>query len=400
MIIARVTGHLNTTDTITVTFNATTVARSFTLHQVHSTLGRFVKFEQVVTATGSSTTPSVASASVPSGQIVIGGVGAEGNAAITADSDVTNGSWSTAQTSGVGTTTSGVEIISQRKVTTGAGVQTYNVTITTADWAAIIVAFSEFNLVDMSSVLDANSNPPSIWYAPDSRAGGIPGYDIASGRVSSWWDLMGGGFHVTNADSVSGTRPILRTTENGRTCIDFDGDARLGLAASQAEPLTCVVAFKLDANPATDRDILTGDNSQVGNPHVYISSAGEIGSYVHGVGFLMSGVTCDLNFHTVVVVFASAFSQIWVDGVLRNSGTPGGAATLLEIAVGGSQTGGNNDPQPSIDGIIYEFAWWSAAVNRGYIECIHDLLEYQWSAERPKPRSLVSPAAMVRASRI
>lgn len=139
---------LTTSDSLTVSFNAVTVvARAWTLTEVTCAAGKYVADLGVpIAAQGTSTTPSNTSSSATTGDIVFGCMGAQGNAAITADSDTTNGNWSTQQTSGVGVTTAGMEIASQNKVVTGTGTQTYNLTITSAVWSTFTRVFRETTL--------------------------------------------------------------------------------------------------------------------------------------------------------------------------------------------------------------------------------------------------------------
>lgn len=140
----RLKAALTTSQSITVDFGGvTTVARSWTLMEVTGAAGMGAIYQTGANGTGSSTTPSITSGSITNGDMIIAAMGAEGNAAITGDSDVSNGSWSTQQTSGVGTTNAASEISSQRKVVTGNGAQTYNLTITSADWCIAWIQLRE-----------------------------------------------------------------------------------------------------------------------------------------------------------------------------------------------------------------------------------------------------------------
>ena len=89
-------------------------------------------------ATYTTATPTITTTSIPVGDIVIGCAGGEGNSTRTGDADTTNGTWSTAQQVGFGTTTSAQQVISQFKVqTTTASTQTYNPTFATSHDGAI-----------------------------------------------------------------------------------------------------------------------------------------------------------------------------------------------------------------------------------------------------------------------
>ncbi len=87
--------------------------------------------------TGSSTSnPTITTSSIPSGDAVVGVVGVRyaGTAYTwTADSDTSNGSWSTAQLkNSTGLSNPSWALCSQFKVVTGTGTQTYNPTLSTS----------------------------------------------------------------------------------------------------------------------------------------------------------------------------------------------------------------------------------------------------------------------------
>lgn len=121
-----------TGNTITYGFATATVAKAWTLTEVVSSTGGVrlpITGTQFASNTDSTATPTITSIdTIPTGEFILGVVGRENNGTRTGDADTTNGSWSTAQSTGFGTTTSGQEIISQFKVVTGAGTQTYNPT--------------------------------------------------------------------------------------------------------------------------------------------------------------------------------------------------------------------------------------------------------------------------------
>jgi hypothetical protein len=150
---------LTTADTITITYTVTTVARAWTLTEVTCAAGKYVlNIGNGGNATGNSTAPSASNPGANViGDIVMGCAGGQDNNAITADSDVTGGSWSTQQTSGVGVGAAGMEIASQNKVVTATTAQTYNLTITSALWVCFIRTFRETNL---PAYLTRHDTPP------------------------------------------------------------------------------------------------------------------------------------------------------------------------------------------------------------------------------------------------
>jgi len=84
-------------------------------------------------AGGSDNVPSVTTSSITSGDVVIGGGGAESADTWGGDADTTNGSWSTHQHTAAGTGTSGMSVTTQSKVVTATATQTYNPSLTAAD---------------------------------------------------------------------------------------------------------------------------------------------------------------------------------------------------------------------------------------------------------------------------
>lgn len=127
---------LTTANTITVNFGSSTTAKSWTLTEIAAAANFIPEYATGNVATGSNTTPTITSTSITSGNVILGAMANEGNATITADSDTTNGSWSTQQTINNGTGTSGMQVASQYKITTGTGTQTYNLTLSaTGDWS-------------------------------------------------------------------------------------------------------------------------------------------------------------------------------------------------------------------------------------------------------------------------
>lgn len=145
---------LTTANTITVSFGSSTTAKAWTLTEVTAATGFVPSY---VTGTGAiftSATPTITSGTINNGDLILGVVGREANGTRTGDADTTNGTWSTAQQTGFGTTTAGQEIISQYKIVNATGTQTYNPTFSTsADgniaWIQILEAGLSFDPMGM-----------------------------------------------------------------------------------------------------------------------------------------------------------------------------------------------------------------------------------------------------------
>lgn len=124
-------GTLQTGTTVTVSFGAATVAKTWTLMEVTAAAGSQALVLTGANAAGSST-PTVTTGTIEVGDMVIAMVAMEAGTTqtLTSDADTTNGTWSAAQYNEIGSSSSGSAIGSQRKVqTTTASTQTFNPTL-------------------------------------------------------------------------------------------------------------------------------------------------------------------------------------------------------------------------------------------------------------------------------
>jgi hypothetical protein len=164
-------GALTTSDTITINYTSNLVACVATLTEITSTLGYPVPISSGTSTQGSSTTPSITTASAKTSQVVFGAVNNQNVVTYTADSDTTNGTWSTQQSLNCGVGTSGQSIASQAKILTGTGTQTYNVTASVSStWSIGYIVIREFVRV-IPATLAVTATP----FAPVPRGSAIPG---------------------------------------------------------------------------------------------------------------------------------------------------------------------------------------------------------------------------------
>jgi hypothetical protein len=132
---AQLTTAFNTSDTLTITFTANVTAKVWTLTEVVPTAGNraiVVETKLGTTGLGTTTVPSASAPNVAIGAVVIGMAGSESADLFTGDSDSTGGTWSTKQSTGQGSSTSGMSVISQWKITTTSADQGYDVTVSSA----------------------------------------------------------------------------------------------------------------------------------------------------------------------------------------------------------------------------------------------------------------------------
>jgi hypothetical protein len=144
---APITVALLTTDTLTLTWVAgvSPVAKVWTWYEVIPSGANTVAYSTGGTIAGATAANAqVTTASVLVGDAVIAGYFSENVAAVTGDSDSTNGTWTAQQTTTIGATTSGVRIASQQKVqTTSASTQSYDVTVSSQDRIAGYIMLHE-----------------------------------------------------------------------------------------------------------------------------------------------------------------------------------------------------------------------------------------------------------------
>lgn len=144
---APITVALLTTDLGTITWagGVSPVAKAWTWYEVIPGAGASVTYSTGGKIAGAAAAnATVVTASVAVGNAVIAGYFAEGVAAVTGDSDTTNGTWTAQQTATIGATTSGVRIATQQKVqTTTASTQSYDVTVASQDRIAGYIMLAE-----------------------------------------------------------------------------------------------------------------------------------------------------------------------------------------------------------------------------------------------------------------
>lgn len=138
---SNVTRKVPAGSTITITFSGAVVAKAASAACFRNAFGPNISS---VTATGATTSTSVAPIPTAAGQLVFCVTAVEGGTAdtFTEDADTLNGSWVSLTRRGAGTTTSGQTVNCAFKIVNASGTQTYNPTLGTArDWAQIGQAF-------------------------------------------------------------------------------------------------------------------------------------------------------------------------------------------------------------------------------------------------------------------
>jgi hypothetical protein len=153
-------GVLTTGSTITVTFGVTLTAKSYALWEVTPTAGWIPLFlaggNQAGVAVTAGATYTITTGSIEVADVVICCVAMESGTTqtYTADTDTTNGSWSSVQYSEVGSTTSGNCIGSQAKTQTTTGsTQSYDAVLAAAaDSVGCWASFTERQVKRLSAI--------------------------------------------------------------------------------------------------------------------------------------------------------------------------------------------------------------------------------------------------------
>lgn len=124
-------GTITTSTTISVNFESVIAAKVVVLHEVAPTTGYRIVYSS--SGDGSGTTSELFSettGSITANNIVLCACFMEGYYPLGyADSDTTRGNWSSRTSIGAGALTSGVNLVTQYKVVTGTGTQTFNVSV-------------------------------------------------------------------------------------------------------------------------------------------------------------------------------------------------------------------------------------------------------------------------------
>jgi len=206
---APITVALLTTDAGTMTWigGVSPVAKAWTWYEVIPSGSNTVDYNTGGSIAGATAANAqVTTASVAIGDAVIAGYFSENVAAVTGDSDTTNGTWTAQQTATVGTTTSGVRIATQQKVqTTAASTQSYDVTVASQDRIAGYIMLSEHVQLlktDSGTGSDSGAAVKESKTASDSGTGSDVSASLAA-QIAPLGGLIRGSQIV--ADDFSGT---------------------------------------------------------------------------------------------------------------------------------------------------------------------------------------------------
>ena len=199
--------------------------RVFTVEHYTKDSGESFAIGSSWTDTDTASTCSVATGSVASGSLVSGTFAAEYGTARSPsfDSDTTNGSWvgNTSTTVGSGGSAgANVYVARQRKITTGAGAQTWDISETAdpaVDCAAIVVEYT------VSAGSGVTGTASASWPAWSSTASGTVGVE-GDASTASWpaWSATAAG-DVAHDGQATATWPSWAATAQGE--VEVTGQA-------------------------------------------------------------------------------------------------------------------------------------------------------------------------------
>ncbi len=202
---------LLTTDAGTMTWIAgvSPVAKAWTWYEVIPASGKIANYGtggNIAGATAANAT--VVTGTIAVGDGVIAGYFSENTAAVTQDSDTTNGTWTAQQTATVGTTTAGVRIATQQKVqTTTPSTQSYDATVASQDRIAGWITLVEVaNNRDYTGSLATgggvygNAASKQAAASPTATGGGVYGNTGSKGGQSAP-TATGGGVYTNSYTS-------------------------------------------------------------------------------------------------------------------------------------------------------------------------------------------------------
>lgn len=143
----NVTTALSTSDTITITFNGSLAAKAVVLYKISAASNKkaSLRLASAATPLPATTNFSGSSVTIINGEAFIRALAIEDSQTLTGDSDTTRGSWSAAYSAtAVGASaTASMQIFTQTKIVTANGIQTWDVTFTSADTATAYGIFEE-----------------------------------------------------------------------------------------------------------------------------------------------------------------------------------------------------------------------------------------------------------------
>lgn len=276
-------GALTTATVITVSTPSSPVAKTWTLTEILGSVGQptfrtsGAKSAGATSTTAAGNATTGASASVNVGEVILAAVFVEAGTTITltGDSDATNGSWSTAQTNKIGTTTGGSAIISQAKVqTTAASTQSYDVTTSIAsDYHAAYIITQEITVSVSSGTANGSSTASAVGSSTGITSGTVAGQATAVGTGQSTASSPGSAAGSSGAAATGTSVAVSSGTSAGTSAASAVGT---GVAAATGASSGSASASAVGSATTTSSGAVAGIATASAGGSSVAASAGSV----------------------------------------------------------------------------------------------------------------------------
>jgi hypothetical protein len=363
--------------TVTVNFSPNTPSKAAVIWKAVPGAGETARYlSSSAGASGAATTQTITTTSIANGDTVIGATSIEGLAAITADSDTSNGNWSAQYTAVADTGSGGTSqrIASQHKTVTATATQTYNTsTVLSNDFAINYIVVD--SIVIRELVADAGS------YTVTGTAANLEyGREVAADAGSyavtgSTTDLEIGRRVVADAGSysVSGVDATLTIASAPKILVPDAGSYAVTGSTADLEYGRRVVADAGSyAVSGTDADLEYGREVDADAGSYAVSGTDASLEYGRRVtadagSYSVSGQDADLERGLRVSADAGAYAVTGQDADLEYGRRV--AADSGSYAVNGTDAGlilDGADPVLSADAGAYNVSGTDASLEYGY----------------------------------
>lgn len=287
---AKVTNAYTNGDSITFNYGNSTTANAIVIEEWAGIDGTTPLAVAATTATGSSTTPSVARTPTAAGQLFYGALAVEGpeGDAFTQDADTTDGVWSGLPrvASISGTAASNQCVVGGWKVVTGTSAQTWDPTLgTSRDWAQLALVFAAASTGTTASATEATATA-SVQDATTAVAGSAQEAPVAASAqnaagltavvaVATEAPATGVGQDATTtvAASSQAASATASALDSSSAVASAAQEATATAAAQDAAVLTSVVAVAVEASVGATAETPTGLVSSSAQPATATAAA-------------------------------------------------------------------------------------------------------------------------------
>lgn len=353
--VAPVTAAM-TLGTITVSFSPDTPQAAVVVYRVQPSAGYALEYLAAgAGASGSSSTPSITSSSIASGETIIGLIAAEYDSAATGDADSTNGSWSTIYTAvangGAGANYQCVG--AQYKTVTGTGTQTFNPTLgASRDWAINYIVVREVlgsrsadAATSVDSVVPATAMTVAVSSASEvavstATTGAVAGVGSASEQASD----------VASVPVAAESVTVIEANCSWTIALVYDAGAAAAAVADSALVMGTVLESTATADVLSEQSIVVENAVTEIQAGVEIESReSDFAGDVQGVELSVVASVANADYSTIQecgrAMSTTLGDSLEIAGVTANVGD----MLIVVIAADNAGTGGNNSVDEVMD---------------------------------------------------